>query len=83
MIRGPAGDGRVAAVARDDIADVGAWQVLMGRGPRRAGVRPHRREAFTLAEAAEELSRVSGRLITFEDETLAEARESRRPSGAA
>jgi hypothetical protein len=31
----------------------------------------------------DELSRASGRLITFEHETLEEARESRRPSGAA
>ena len=51
VIRGPAGDGRVAAVARDDIADVAA-AVLDRRRPRRPDLRPHRRrEAFTLAEA--------------------------------
>ena len=41
VIRGPAGDGRVAAVARDDIADVAVQ--CCRRGPRRADVRPHRR----------------------------------------
>ena len=82
VIRGPAGDGRVAAVARDDIADV-AVQVLVGEGHDGQAYDLTGAEAFTLAEAAEELSRVSGRLITFEDETLEEARESRRPSGAA
>ena len=82
VIRGPAGDGRVAAVARDDIADV-AVEVLVGEGHEGQAYDLTGAEAFTLAEAAEELSRVSGRLIRFEDETLEEARESRRPSGAA
>ena len=82
VIRGPAGDGRVAAVARDDIADV-AVEVLVGEGHEGQAYDLTGAEAFTLAEAAEELSRVSGRLIRFEDETLEEARASRRPSGAA
>jgi NAD(P)H dehydrogenase (quinone) len=82
VIRGPAGDGRVAAIARDDIADV-AVEVLVGDGHERQSYDLTGAEAFTLGEAAEELSRASGRLITFEDETLEEARESRRPSGAA
>jgi uncharacterized protein YbjT (DUF2867 family) len=81
VIRGPAGDGRVAAVARDDIADV-AVEVLVGEGHEGQAYDLTGAEAFTLAEAADELSRVSGRLIVFEDETLDEARESRRPSGA-
>jgi NAD(P)H dehydrogenase (quinone) len=82
VIRGPAGEGRVAAVARDDIADV-AVEVLVGDGHEGQTYDLTGAEAFTMAEAAEELSRASGRLITFEDETLEEARESRRPSGAA
>jgi NAD(P)H dehydrogenase (quinone) len=39
-------------------------------------------EAFTLTEAAAELSRVTRRQISFHDETVEEAWESRRPSGA-
>jgi NAD(P)H dehydrogenase (quinone) len=80
VIRGPADEGRVAAVARDDIADV-AVAVLTGEGHEGQTYELTGIEAFTLTEAAAELSRVTGRHITFEDETLEEARESRRPSG--
>ena len=82
VIRGPAGEGRVAAVARDDIAEV-AVHVLTEDGHDGQAYDLTGAEAFTLAEAAEELSRASGRLVTFQDETLDEARESRRSSGAA
>jgi NAD(P)H dehydrogenase (quinone) len=81
VIRGPADDGRVAAVSRDDIAEV-AVAVLTGEGHDGETYDVTGIEAFTLAEAAAELSRVTGRHITFEDETLEEARESRRSSGA-
>jgi NAD(P)H dehydrogenase (quinone) len=82
VIRGPADDGRVAAVARDDVADVAIavltsdahdGQVYDVTGP----------EAFTLTEAAAELSRATGRSITFEHETIGQARASRAGSGAA
>jgi uncharacterized protein YbjT (DUF2867 family) len=64
VIRGPAADGRVAAVARDDIADV-AVAVLLGDGGGHDGrtydmTGP---EALTMAEVAEELSRVAGRTV--------------------
>jgi NAD(P)H dehydrogenase (quinone) len=83
VIRGPAGDGRVAAVARDDIADVAA-AVLGDAGDGHDGrtydmTGP---EAFTLAAAAEELSRVAGRTITYHAETLEEAYASRAHYGA-
>jgi NAD(P)H dehydrogenase (quinone) len=81
VIRGPAGNGRVAAVARDDIAAVAA-AVLTGEGHEGQTYDITGAEAFTLEEAAAELSRVTGRRITFENETLEEARASRRPSGA-
>jgi NAD(P)H dehydrogenase (quinone) len=81
VIRGPADDGRVAAVSRDDIADV-AVAVLTGEGHEGQTYDLTGIEALTLTEAAAELSRVTGRHIAFEDETLEEARESRRPSGA-
>ena len=81
VIRGPADDGRVAAVSRDDIAEV-AVAVLTGEGHEGQAYDITGIEAFTLTEAAAELSRVTGRHIAFEDETLEEARESRKPSGA-
>ena len=83
VIRGPAGDGRVAAVARDDIADV-AVAVLLDDGGGHDGraydmTGP---EALTMAEAAEELSRAAGRTITYHAETLEEAYASRAHYGA-
>ena len=82
VIRGPAGDGRVAAVARDDVAEV-ATAVLTGDGHEDQTYDLTGPEAFTLAGAAEEIARASGRLVTFENETVEEAYASRRPSGAA
>jgi len=81
VIRGPAGDGRVAAVARDDIAEV-TVAVLTGDGHDGQTYDVTGIEPFTLTEAAAELSRVTRRQIAFENETIEEARESRRPSGA-
>ena len=79
VLRGPAGDGRVAAVAHDDVADV-ATAVLLD-------VRAHDHDgraydvtgpaAYSLAEAAEVLSRATGRAITYVPETLEEAYASR------
>ena len=81
VIRGPAGDGRVAAVARDDIAEV-TVEVLTGTGHEGQTYDVTGIEPFTLTEAAAELSRVTRRQITFQNESLEEAWESRRPSGA-
>jgi NAD(P)H dehydrogenase (quinone) len=81
VIRGPADEGRVAAVSRDDIAEV-AVAVLTGEGHEGQAYDITGIEAFTLTEAAAELARVTGRHIAFEDETLEDARESRKPSGA-
>jgi NAD(P)H dehydrogenase (quinone) len=83
VIRGPASDGRVAAVARDDIADV-AVAVLLDESGRHDGraydmTGP---EALSLAEIAEELSRFAGRPITYHAETLEEAYASRASYGA-
>jgi len=80
VIRGPADEGRVAAVARDDIAEVAA-AVLTGEGHDGETYDITGIEAFTLAEAASELSRVTGRRIVFEDETVEQAFASRRASG--
>ena len=80
VIRGPADDGRVAAVSRDDIADVAA-AILTGDGHEGQTYDITGTEAFTLTEAAAELSRATGRQIAFEDETVEEAFASRRASG--
>ena len=56
VIRGPAGDGRVAAVARDDIADV-ALAALLADEHAGAAYELTGREAFTMAEAAEIITR--------------------------
>jgi NAD(P)H dehydrogenase (quinone) len=81
VIRGPAGDGRVAAVARDDIADV-AVETLLSDEHAGAAYGLTGPEAITMTEAAEVLTRETGREVRFVNETLEEARESRRPSGA-
>jgi NAD(P)H dehydrogenase (quinone) len=81
VIRGPAGDGRVAAVARDDIADV-AVAVLLGDGHDGRTYDLTGPEAFTFHQAAEALSRASGRPVTYRAETLDEAYASRAGYGA-
>jgi NAD(P)H dehydrogenase (quinone) len=83
VIRGPAGDGRVAAVARDDIADVAA-AVLLDEADRHDGrtydmTGP---DALSMAEIAEVLAKVAGRAITYHPETLEEAYASRASYGA-
>jgi NAD(P)H dehydrogenase (quinone) len=81
VIRGPAADGRFAAVARDDVADVAA-AVLTDEGHDGETYDVTGPEAFTMAEAAAEISRATGGPVAFEDETLEQARASRAPSGA-
>jgi NAD(P)H dehydrogenase (quinone) len=78
VIRGPAGDGRVAAVARADVADVAA--VVLRSPAEHAGAAyvltgP---EALTLAEAAARAGAVLGKELRFEDETVEEAYAARR-----
>ena len=81
VIRGPAGDGRAGAVARDDIAD-SAVAVLLDAQHEGRTYEVTGRQAFTLAEAAETLTSMTGREVTYVEETLEEARASRAPSGA-
>jgi len=81
VIRGPAGDGRVGAVARDDIADV-AVAVLLSGGHDGRTYDLTGPAAITLHQAAEELTRVSGRAVTYQAETLEEAYASRASYGA-
>ena len=83
VIRGPAGNGRVAAVTRDDIAEVAAAVLVDGDGGHDGRTYDMTGpEALTMAEIAEQLSRVAGRAVTFHDETLEEAYASRAHYGA-
>jgi NAD(P)H dehydrogenase (quinone) len=82
VIRGPAGDGRAAVVAQDDIADA-AIAVLRDPAPH-AGktydlTGP---EALTLADAAAILERATGREVRYHAETIEEAYASRKHYGA-
>ncbi|ROQ16613.1 MULTISPECIES: SDR family oxidoreductase [unclassified Curtobacterium] len=77
VIRGPAGDGAMAAVARADVARV-ATAVL--RDPAAHVDRTYELTgpaAITLAEAAAVVSEVRGRTVTYHPETLDEAYASR------
>jgi uncharacterized protein YbjT (DUF2867 family) len=81
-IRGPAGDGRAAVVAQDDIAEVAATiltsdgaydgQTLSLTGP----------DALTMNEIAAILSDHLGRSVSYIPETIEEAYESRASYGA-
>ena len=82
VLRGPAGDGRVAAVAQVDIAEVGA-AVL--RDPRSyAGRRLDLTgpEALTLEQVAAILTDGTGRPIHYHPESVTEAFASRQRYGA-
>ena len=82
VIRGPAGEGRVAAVARADVAAVAA--VVLADPVAHAGTSYDLTgpEALTLAEAAAVITEATGRPVRFLDETLEEAYASRASYGA-
>ncbi len=81
VIRGPAGQGRAAFVARDDIGEVAAAVVGDADGHGGKTYDMTGPEALSLSEAAALVSAAAGREVVYEEETLEEARESRRPSG--
>jgi NAD(P)H dehydrogenase (quinone) len=82
LIRGPAGDGRLAPVGWDDLAEVAAavltadgahdGQTYDVTGP----------QSVSLHQVAEEFTRVTGRPISYVNEPLEEAWASRRAYGA-
>lgn len=82
VIRGPAQDGRVAAVARADVADVAA-AILRYPAPH-AGITYELTgpDALTLDEVAERASTVIGRTLRYAPETVDEAFASRAHYGA-
>ena len=84
VIRGPAGDGRVASVAHDDVADVATAVLLDERAEVHDGqaydvTGP---DAISMADAAAQLSRATGRAIRYRPETVEEAYASRARYGA-
>jgi uncharacterized protein YbjT (DUF2867 family) len=81
VLAGPADEGRVAMVARADVAEVAAV-LLTGEGHDGRTYDVTGPEALTLAEAAELMSRRSGRRIVFRDQTEEEAYASRASYGA-
>jgi NAD(P)H dehydrogenase (quinone) len=81
VIRGPAGTGKLAPVARDDVADA-AVAVLRDARHTGASYDLTGPVALTLDEIAAELSLASGRSINYRPETLAEAYASRAHYGA-
>lgn len=82
VLRGPAGRGRCAFVARSDVARV-AVEILL-----KPWVHADKtydltgREALGMTQVAETISRVRGRPVTYLDETLEQAYESRAVYGA-
>ncbi len=89
VIRGPAGDGRLSAVARADVIDV-ATEVLTAAAAVREepsvhdGISYHLTgpEALTLSEMAAIITRATGRTVTYENETVEQAYVSRAAYGA-
>jgi NAD(P)H dehydrogenase (quinone) len=82
MIRGPAGDGRVAAVAQDDIAD--AATVVLRDPAAHAGqtydlTGP---DALTMSEVADQLSGATEHVVGYVPETVTDAYRSRAHYGA-
>jgi uncharacterized protein YbjT (DUF2867 family) len=76
LIRGPAGGGRIAAVMRSDVA--AAVAAVLGSGGHEGRIYDLTGPAaFSLAEAAELMSRVTGKAVRFHDETDEEAFASR------
>jgi NAD(P)H dehydrogenase (quinone) len=82
VLRGPAADGRVSAVAQ---ADVAAAAVAVLRSPRTHQGRTYDLTgpaAVTLHEAAQLMARSTGRAVRYEPETVEQAYASRASYGA-
>jgi uncharacterized protein YbjT (DUF2867 family) len=78
VIRGPAGNGRVAAVSRADVARVAVAVLTDPAAHRDATYDLTGPEALTLADAARVIGAATGREVTYHDETIEEAYASRR-----
>ncbi|TXL87837.1 SDR family oxidoreductase [Streptomyces sp. IB2014 016-6] len=82
VIRGPAGQGRAAVVAQDDIADAAA--AVLTHAPEHAGATYDLTgpQSLTFDEIAAVLTTATGRTITYRPETVEEAYRSRASHGA-
>ena len=76
IIRGPASNGTISWVSRDDIADVAAT-VLTTEGHDGFAYAITGPEAMTLDQTAARLAKATGKPASYKDETLEEARASR------
>ncbi len=76
IVQGPAGNGTITWVSRDDIADV-AIAVLTTSGHDGASYEITGVQALTLTQAAEEFSRSTGIPASYQPETIEEAKASR------
>jgi NAD(P)H dehydrogenase (quinone) len=81
VIRGPAGEGRVAPVLRDDVADA-LTAMLTEPGHDGATYELTGPEALTLNEVAALVSEFTEHPVVYEEETLEQARASRASYGA-
>ncbi|MCB1809976.1 MAG: SDR family NAD(P)-dependent oxidoreductase, partial [Candidatus Competibacteraceae bacterium] len=75
-IRGPAGEGRFAPVARTDVAAVAVAMLTDPAAPT-GKFDVTGPELVTMAQAAALLTEVTGQTVTYRNETLAEAYASR------
>jgi NAD(P)H dehydrogenase (quinone) len=82
VIRGPAADGRVAAVAQDDIAQAAFAVLLVPDAHAGATYSLTGPEALTLDEVAAVLTEAQGRPVSYHPETEPEAYASRAVYGA-
>jgi NAD(P)H dehydrogenase (quinone) len=82
VIRAPADGGRVSIVARADIAHAARAVLREPSAHRNVIYELTGPEALTMAEIAETISEVRGIPVTFYNETIDEAYESRRAYGA-
>jgi NAD(P)H dehydrogenase (quinone) len=82
VIRGPAGDGRVAAVAQDDVADVAVAVLRDPAAHAGATYDLTGPAALTLTEVAGTITEVTGRPVRYQPESVPEAYASRAGYGA-
>lgn len=82
VLRGPAGEGRVAAVAQRDIAEVASAVLRDPTSHAGATYDLTGPEALTLTEVAAAISEATGRAVRYHPETIDEAYASRAADGA-
>jgi len=82
VIRGPASDGRVGAVAQRDVMEVASTVLMEPAAHNMATYEITGPESLTLTEAAEIVGRATGRAMTYEPQTVEQAFASRAGAGA-